>query len=273
MDTTNQAESMTQPGNQAERIRSLEDLPTVTLPDGYETSVGPTLVSFYQRYGPIFRSHSQYSGENIVFLVGPEANRFVLQSDRLKFSHHEGWGKFFSVIELFGDGLLTMDGVEHDEHRRMMNPAFTVSYMDRYVPLMNRIIRERIGAWAKQGEIDIYTEARKITFDVAAEALTGLRTGPEVDQFRDIFMQMLMMGMLVNSQEEWERRIGELHAQLDALLIPKIHERRERPTDDILGMLVAARDSQGRALTDEQIIAHTNILLVAGHETSTSLSA
>jgi cytochrome P450 len=60
---------------------------------------------------------------------------------------------------------------------------------------------------------------------------------------------------------------------LHALLIPKIQERRERPTDDVLGLLVQARDEQGRALSDEQLIAHTNILLVAGHETSTSLSA
>ena len=38
-------------------------------------------------------------------------------------------------------------------------------------------------------------------------------------------------------------------------------------------MLVQARDPDGNALSDEQFIAHTNILLVAGHETSTSMSA
>ncbi len=58
-----------------------------------------------------------------------------------------------------------------------------------------------------------------------------------------------------------------------SLLLPRIQERRAKPTDDVLGMLVQARDDQGRALSDEQLIAHTNILLVAGHETSTSLSA
>ena len=56
-------------------------------------------------------------------------------------------------------------------------------------------------------------------------------------------------------------------------MLPKIRQRREQPTDDVLGMLVRARDDQGNALSDEQLIAHTNILLVAGHETSTSLSA
>ncbi len=253
--------------------RPFEAIPLVTLPEDYVTSVGPTLVEMYQRHGPIFRTKAMYSGMDVVFMVGPEANRFVLQSDRLKFSHHDGWGQFFSIIEVFGDGLLTMDGAAHDEQRRMMNPAFTFAYMDRYVPLMNRIIRERIADWATRGVVDIYTEARKITFDVAAEALTGMSAGPEVDHFRDIFTNMLMLGMMVSSQAEWQMRMTALRTELHSLLLPKIHERRAHPTDDILGMLVSARDSHGEALSDEQIIGHANILLVAGHETSTSLSA
>jgi len=35
----------------------------------------------------------------------------------------------------------------------------------------------------------------------------------------------------------------------------------------------AARDEQDQALSDEQLLAHVNILLVAGHETTTTLGA
>ena len=108
---------------------------------------------------------------------------------------------------------------------------------------------------------------------MAAEALTGLRAGPEVDRFRDVFTQMLMLGMVVGSQAEWETRMTALRAELDDLIRPKIAERRAHPTDDILGLLVTATDTEGRPLSDERIIGHANILLVAGHETSTSLSA
>jgi cytochrome P450 len=37
--------------------------------------------------------------------------------------------------------------------------------------------------------------------------------------------------------------------------------------------LVSARDSDGNSLSDEQLLAHVNILLVAGHETTTTLGA
>ena len=73
--------------------------------------------------------------------------------------------------------------------------------------------------------------------------------------------------------KDYNTRLAELQGELYALLLPKIRQRREQPTDDVLGMLVRARDDHGHALSDEQLIAHTNILLVAGHETSTSLSA
>jgi cytochrome P450 len=244
-------------------LHAFEDIPVITLPGNYLTNLGPFLASMYEQHGPIFRT--VYLGDQLVYLVGPEANRFVLLSNRLKFSYHEGWGRLFGVVDVYGNGLLTMDGAEHSRHRRMMNPAFAISYMDRYLPLMNRIIRQRIATWASIDEVDVYQEARKITFDVAAEALAGLKTGPEVDRFRELFFHLLMQGM--------RARMSRLRDELSHLLRSKIQERREHPTDDILGMLVQARDDQGNALSDEQLIAHINILLVAGHETSTSLSA
>jgi cytochrome P450 len=242
--------------------RSFEDIPYITLPGNYSTQLGPILARMYDQHGPVFRT--TYLGKDLIYLVGPEANRFVLLSDQHKFSYHEGWGQLYGVLDVYGNGLLTMDGPEHSDHRRMMNPAFTMNSMNHYLPLMNRIIRERIATWEQSSVIDMYQEARKITFDIAAEALAGLKAGPEVERFRELFVHLLMQGM--------KARVSRLKDELSHLLRVKIQERRESPTDDVLGMLVQARDNQGKPLSDEQLIAHINILLVAGHETATSLS-
>ncbi len=113
---------------------TVKDLPSISLPENYSTAPGVALVGAYQQHGPIFRARP--FGEDIIYMVGPEANRFVLSTNRQPFSHHLGWGRMMGVIELFGDGLLTMDGAQHDQQRRMMNPAFTISYMDSYLPIM-----------------------------------------------------------------------------------------------------------------------------------------
>jgi cytochrome P450 len=250
--------------------RPFHDIPLVTFPPDYDLRVGPVLAGFYEQHGPIFRTSEV---DDVVYLVGPEANRFVLSTNRQAFSHHKGWGWRFGVLQLFGNGLLTMDGDEHNQHRKMMNPAFVTSYMDRYLPIMNRIVRERTQEWAALGEVDVYDEARTITFNVAAEALAGLQPGDEVDRFRELYFQLLTLGGVALDYDDYQQQLARLHNELHALLIPKIQERRARPTDDVLGLLVQARDEQGHALSDEQLIAHTNILLVAGHETSTSLGA
>ncbi len=153
----------------------------------------------------------------------------------------------------------------------MMNPAFTIQYMDRYLPIMHRVIRERVAAWKAQSVIEITEEARKITFAIAAEALTGLKPGAEIDEFRNLYFGLLNVSG--NTPDEWEAAMTPIKDRLYGLLRARIEEYRQHPSNDILGMMIQARDDQGRALTDEQLIAHINILLVAGHETSTSLLA
>lgn len=244
-------------------------IPFVEWPPDYQHRLAPLLAQAYQQHGPIFRA--MYLDSEIVFLVGPEANRFVLVSNRQKFSHFVGWSHIFIITRVLGRGLLSMDGEEHDRYRKVMNPAFTASYMDRYLPLMNRIIHERAQRWPGAGEVRLYSEVRQITFAIAAQALTGLKEGDEVECFRTHFLNLVSLPSTATSEEDFDTRLERLQSQLYALLAPKIEERRKQPTDDLFSMLVQARDEHGHAMSDEQLIAHINILLVAGHETSTSL--
>lgn len=246
-------------------------IPKVTMPENFELDNGTFLVKMYEEHGPIFRG--EHWGREVVFMVGPEANRFIMTSNRQHFSHGLGWGQMMSVLELFGNGLLTMDGPEHAHHRRLMNPAFTVSYMDRYLPVIHQVVQRRVAEWTEQGEVDIFDEMRKITFDIAAGALMGLEQGNEVDRFRDIYYTLLNLGAILEEGEDGGPHIAKLHAELNSMLIPQIEARRRNPTDDVLGLLVQARDSNGEPLSEQQLIAHANILLVAGHETSTSLGS
>ena len=244
------------------------DLPHVTMPVDYAYRTGTFLAECFEQYGPIFAvDWPQYK---VVYMVGPEANRFVLHTHRDAFSHDLGWSPVIGKV--LGKGLLNMDGSEHAAHRKMLNPAFAVSYMDHYLPIMNRVIEQRTCSWAAQGEVDLYEEARKITFDVAAEALVGFLPGRKVDHYRNLFARLLKaspnaitLKMLMDA--------FEVRARLVPLLRKQIRARRKNPTDDILGLLVRVRDERGDALSDSQVLGHLNILLVAGHETLTSLSA
>ena len=257
--------------------RPFDDIPIITRPDNYPLVMPTYLAEQARRVGPIFRARvggemQAAFGPWIVFMVGPEANRFVMHSHRDHFSHDLGWSPTLGGI--FEKGLLNTDDPEHARQRKLMSPAFAIGYMSRYLPIMNRVIADRTRDWAARGEVDVYAETRKITFDVAAECLTALRTGAEVDHLRELFYTLLQSDFEDGeTMAEYIARMMSVRAELDGLLLAKIAERRSAPTDDVLGMLVKAGDDQSPAFTDRELLGQLHILLVAGHETTTTLSA
>jgi cytochrome P450 len=229
-------------------------------------------------HGPILKHtirRGQLAGEAFVYMVGPEANRFVLHTHREYFSHALGWTPI--IGESLGIGLLNMDDPEHARHRRMWNPAFTSAYMATYLPILRQVIARRTATWPERGVVDLYEESREITFDVAAAALAGFRTGAEVDRLRELFY--LLIHGFDGATEDWDTflaRALQAREDLTGMLLALIAERRAAAASaqprDVLDLIVHARDETGAALSDEQILGHLNILLVAGHETTTTLS-
>ncbi len=249
-------------------------IPKGKLPKDYRTNMGPAMARCFEEYGPVFRIAGL--GGDYIFVIGPEANRLVLHTHREAFSTAIGWGEIQGIGEQLGYGLLSMDGAVHADHRRMMNPAFAVSQFGDYLNVMQRNIDESVTDWVSRGVVDVYKEARKLTFAIAAETLAGLAPGSEVEQFADIYTQLLDLRNVVAVQgrdEAWYLRRDQVWDRLRGLLVPKFQERRDHPRNDALGLLVVAQDQDGQALSDEQLIGHMNTLLVAGHETSTSLIA
>ena len=259
-----------------DQSKEIDDLPEVWAPDDYPRTMPSFLAASAQQHGPIFRVRWS-DAPGVVHMVGPEANKLIQHTQRECFSHELGWTPVLG--EYFGKGLLNMDGEEHTRHRKMMNPAFTIAYMSRYLPLMMQVIERRTSDWARRGQVDLYDEARKMTFDIAAEALVGFNAGPQVDRLRALFLTLLNGDFGPNlTQEQWWQAITPIHDELRSMLLELIARRRaeiapEGGPTNILEMMIRARDDEGQALTDEQLLAHVNILLVAGHETSTSMAA
>jgi cytochrome P450 len=256
------------------RVLPLDHMPVITIPPDYVTEMPRFMARMAVELGPIFRrqvprKRQAEFGQWIVYMVGPEANRFVMHTHREHFSHDLGWTP--TLTPNFERGLLNMDDPEHARDRKMMNPAFDMAHMSAYLPIITQVIADRTRDWLERGEVDLADESRKITFDIVAEALAGLQRGPQVDALRDLFYR-------VSRRQLSARLLGadtfvEARAELDALLLGLIRDRRAEPGDDILGMLVRASDEQGVGFTDQQLLGHLHILLAAGHETTTSLAS
>src|SRR5204862_8187131 len=80
----------------------------------------PMRLDASDRYGPGFTLRRCH--RHVVFMLGPEANHYVLVSHASNFLWLEG--HFRDLIGLMGDGLLTIDGDFHRRSRRIMLPTF-----------------------------------------------------------------------------------------------------------------------------------------------------
>jgi retinoid hydroxylase len=267
-------------------MKSISDLPTIPASGLWQD--GPSIMARWaEEVGPVFKREFEKpvlgGVSRFVYLVGPEANRLVLHTQREAFSHEAGWSPVLGPF--FGKGLLNMDGEEWRRHRQLMNPAFTHAYMAAYLPVMHRVIHERTADWVARGEVDLNEEAREIAFGVAAGALAGVHQPARVAQLRELFFALLHASFDREKEtlEQFRARMAVVEQGLRDLLLPMIAERRsglgggpgsvlgDRP--DVLQLMVSARDEQGEALSDDQLLAHLNILLVAGHETTTTMLA
>ncbi len=234
--------------------KSLAAAPLVSLEESYWRDRGAFLARQYGAHGAVVRA--VIGQTEVVFLLGPEANRFVLQTHRHAFLHRPAWDWVFGRAAE-PPNLITIDDPAHARHRRVLNPAFAARCLDGYVPAIERAIRRRLALWATRGTVDVYEEARIITLEVAATAFLGFDTAPELALCRAIFLH----------------GARDRDAAFADLLRSKADARRARPAEDALGLLANGHDEHGRPFGDAQIRAHAEVILIAGHETSASLAA
>ncbi|HVH12086.1 MAG TPA: cytochrome P450, partial [Longimicrobium sp.] len=235
-----------------------------------------SLQALQREYGDVARL--RLGRRRIYLLSHPELVRDVLVT------HHRNFIKSYALQRarvLLGNGLLTSENPLHMRQRRLAQPAF---HRDRVAALGRTMVRyaeETAGRWRAGAELDAGAEMNRMTLAIAGETLLGAGVEDEADEIRLALTDALgLFNRLHNPFGELLDRIpvpGTLRmrrarARLDATIYRAIAQRRAsgEARDDLLGMLLAARDDEGDGggMTDEQLRDELLTLFLAGHETT-----
>jgi cytochrome P450 len=240
----------------------------------------PLLLESYERYGPVFTLRVLHS--NVVFMLGPAANHYITVSHASNFLWRES--HFRDLMLLLGDGLLTTDDPYHRRSRMAVQPAF---HRERIIASIGTMVEETERAltdWRPGMQLDLYAWTRRLAVRIAMRALFGL--DPDGADARSIDAAALFEQALAfyaagyqhrfirGPRTPWARLV-QASSKLDRMLYTEISRRRtsgERG-EDVLSLLLDARDEQGEGLTDKQVRDEMMTLLFAGHDTTTSTVA
>ncbi len=231
-------------------------------------------VKSYRRYGPVFRLRA--FDFNLTVMLGARAHRAIFVDQAEKLSVRSGYRLLLSVMN---DALLLADGERHAQQKRLVQPAFHVRRIERYVEFMHRAAERRMATWRDGMVVDVYEEARRMTLEVIMQVLTGADISAEYDAFARTLTYTFDYATKPNIQK-WVRldlpftqyrRNRLARRQLDSMLYTMIARRRAEGGhgDDVLSWLIAARDADGSALSDAQVRDQVLLLIYAGHDTAT----
>ena len=222
------------------------------------------------RFGLIYRTRA-FGGRNIS-LLGPEANEFVLFDQAKIFSSKHGWN--FLLERLFPGALALLDFDEHRMHRRALSVAFKAGPMKTYLESLNGGIADGIEGW-KAGSRDLafYPAIKHLTLDLAAVSFLGAELGPDIDELKSAFIDMMAAIIAVVRKPIPGTRMArgvKGRAFMVDYFRRQIDARRAGDGADIFTHLCKAATDDGALLTHQQIADHMSFLMMAAHDTLTS---
>ncbi len=177
----------------------------------------------------------------------------------------------------FGSGILLIENGPHRARRRMIQPAFNHSRIITYADSISKHATERGQMWADRQVIDVGEQMTALTMRVIGKIifdLDDLGNEDELGQAITTTFEYMKTAFLLPVPLSWPLphniKMRNALALLNRTIYDTIAQRRASTAGkgDLISMLLAARDENGRQLTDQEIRDDAMAILVAGHETT-----
>ncbi|HRI37215.1 MAG TPA: cytochrome P450, partial [Nitrospira sp.] len=182
---------------------------------------------------------------------------------------------------IFGQGVLHTEGATHHAQRRLFLPFFHGNHVTAYSNLITDTARARAAQWHDGMTIDIGQDMGHLTLSVIWRLLFGEDLRSDAGLIRDSIsagqrlIKLQYDSLLASLIPLWipiprHRRFTRGFNPIEATLIQLIRDRRHSAEhrDDVLSLLLAAKDDNGHPLSEREIRDELMTFLLAGHETT-----
>jgi cytochrome P450 family 110 len=237
------------------------------------------------RYGDCFTATIGQKLPSVVFFSNPQALQVILTSDNSEL--FDSPGELNALLEplLGAQSVMGLSGDRHRRMRQLLMPSFHGERMRSYGQLIQDITEEVMSQWVAGKPFSVRQSMQRISMRVILRAVFGLNEGTRYQQLERLLGTMLdrmsnplsvsllyfpMLRQDFGPLSPWGSFV-RVRQQIDQLIYDEIADRRSHPNasrNDILTLLMCARDEAGEALTDAELRDELMTLLIAGHETT-----
>jgi cytochrome P450 len=169
------------------------------------------------------------------------------------------------LSEWWSEIMLSKEGDDHRRLRRLGNPAFSRTLIERMVPEFQELAEELIDSYAGSGRCEFVSQFAEPYAARVLCKLVGMDEGHWHDLARWSTDMGLAFGVTIRDDlERIEAALTNLYAVSDEL----IAQRRIEPGDDVVSSLVQAHDTQDGRLSDIELRAMVSLIIFGGMDTT-----
>lgn len=250
--------------------------PSIRLWSTYQVLAHPmtSMPRWFQRYGDPIQVPT--INGNVVMTARPELVKQIFGTASPGYAPFAAEG----IASLTGPrSVFQLRDVEHRRHRRLIMPSFHGARMRAYADAMQGTTRAVLGAAVGRGAVPLHQLTQRISLEVILRTVFGVQEPARVEAFATAVTALVdglspvFVFVPFLQRELWGlgpyARYRRTFEHLDALLREQLaHARADEEGQDVLRMLLQARDEDGDRLDDEEIRDELRTLLFAGHETT-----
>ncbi|KAI8464385.1 MAG: cytochrome P450 [Monoraphidium minutum] len=189
----------------------------------------------------------------------------------------QGFGR---MRDIFGqDNLIVAPEPRHSYLRKLIMPAFTSEAIESTMPRMAAVLARYLESWADGGVVKAHEQLRRMTFDFIITVVMGREYDESTLTYLSGLYSTWTKGFLAWPYVDlpftpFGKSKVARRKMLDFFDVAVKEARVElaagRAVPGILGSLVAALDEDGNGLTDLEITDNLALLMLAGHDTSST---
>jgi cytochrome P450 len=235
------------------------------------------LTYIHRQYGPFVRTRLPLQ---LYFVADPACIEEILVKKAECFRKDRTSRLLSRVV---GNGLLVNEGESWRRQRRLLQPAFHQRQLHAYAAVMVGAIERAAAGWQTGQTRNVHEDMMGVTLNIVAETLFGADVSADAGHIGRIISELMeefgrILGLAARFQPPaWvptaaNRRFRASARKVDGVILGIIEARRRSPNgggqDDLLSLLIRARDEDGGRMTDAQVRDEAVTLFLAGHETT-----